>query len=135
MPQKNTSADNPLAHEAEAVAREVTERAQKATESMASLARDAAKKIDAGRSTAAEGLDSAASTIHERADDLPGGAKVQEFAHAAADRMSTSADYVRSHDVQRMVSDVERVVRNNPGPALAIAAAFGFILGRALTRD
>jgi ElaB/YqjD/DUF883 family membrane-anchored ribosome-binding protein len=135
MPHKNTSADNPLAHETEAVGREVIKGAHQATESIASLAKDAAKKIDAGRSTAAEGLDSAASTIHDRADDFPGGAKVREFAHAAADRMITGADYVRSHDVQRMVSDVETVVRNNPGPALAIAAVFGFVLGRALTRD
>jgi hypothetical protein len=26
-------------------------------------------------------------------------------------------------------------VKNNPGPALLVAAAFGFVLGRALTRD
>ena len=61
--------------------------------------------------------------------------KVQEFAHAAADRLSTGADYVRSHDASRMMTDVETVVKNNPGRALALAAAFGFIVGRALSRD
>jgi hypothetical protein len=61
-----------------------------------------------------------------RADQLPGGPKVQEFANAAAERLSTTADYMRSHDAKRMLSDVERVVKNNPGPSLVIAAAFGF---------
>jgi hypothetical protein len=34
-----------------------------------------------------------------------------------------------------MMADVETAVKNNPGPALLIAAAFGFLLGRALNRD
>jgi hypothetical protein len=33
------------------------------------------------------------------------------------------------------MSDVESVVSKNPGPALLIAAAFGFLVGRAITRD
>ena len=63
------------------------------------------------------------------------GQKVQQFAHVAAERLSTTADYMRSHDAKRMLADVERVVKNNPGPSLVIAAAFGFVIGRALTRD
>jgi hypothetical protein len=34
-----------------------------------------------------------------------------------------------------MLADVERVVKNNPGPSLAIAAVFGFLIGRSLTRS
>ena len=33
------------------------------------------------------------------------------------------------------MADVETVVKNNPGPALLVAAVCGFMLGRALTRD
>jgi len=33
------------------------------------------------------------------------------------------------------MADVETMVKNNPGPALLIAATFGFVLGRALSRD
>jgi ElaB/YqjD/DUF883 family membrane-anchored ribosome-binding protein len=68
-------------------------------------------------------------------DQLPGGPKVQQLAQTAAERLSTTADYIRSHDPKRMLADVERVVMNNPGPSLVIAAAFGFVVGRALTRD
>jgi hypothetical protein len=30
---------------------------------------------------------------------------------------------------------IETVVRNNPGPALLIAAALGFVVGRGFVRD
>ena len=102
---------------------------------MTDAAGDAAAAIDDSRSTAADGLDTAASALHDRADDLPGGETVRNVARATADRLSTSADYVRSHDAKRMMADVETFVKSNPGPALAVAAAFGFLLGRALSRD
>ena len=67
--------------------------------------------------------------------DLPGGETVRNVARATADRLGSSAEYVRSHDAKRMMADVESFVKSNPGPALAVAAAFGFLLGRALSRD
>jgi len=104
-------------------------------ESMSDIARTATQTVDDGRKTAAERLGSAASAVRDRADQLPGGPKVQQFAHAAADRLNTTADYMRSHDAKHMLADVKGVVKNNPGPSLVIAAAFGFVLGRAFTRD
>lgn len=91
--------------------------------------------FDEGRSRAADTLDSAADTLKDQARNLPGGERVSEFAHAAANRIGKAADYVRENDVRRMMSDVESVVSKNPGPALLIAAAFGFLVGRAITRD
>lgn len=98
-------------------------------------ARTAAEKIDQSRSGAADQLENAAAAVHDAADGLPGGERVKEFAHGAADQLHGTADYVRSHDVNRMMADVETVVKNNPGPALLVAAAFGFLLGRVLTSD
>jgi ElaB/YqjD/DUF883 family membrane-anchored ribosome-binding protein len=132
MPTKNTTADNSMADTAAAFGQDLAERASGA---MSDVAHTATKKVDEGRSMAADRLESAASTVHERADDLPGGQRVKEFANAAADRLSTTADYMRTHDAKRMMEDVETMVKNNPGPALLFAAAFGFMLGRALTRD
>ena len=119
MASRNTSTDNPIADKAASFGQELVDRA-----------------VDAGRSMAADRLEGAASTVHERADELPGGPRGEGVGvHTAADRLSTAADYIRDHDAKRMMSDVETVVKNNPGPALLIAAAFGFVLGRALTRD
>ena len=102
---------------------------------VASVGRAAAEKIDANRQGAASGLESAASSLHEKADGLPGGEKVSELAHATADKLEATAEYVRDNDVSGMAADLERVVRKNPGPALLCAAGIGFLVGRALSRD
>ena len=117
------------------VAAELSERASQLKDRVSGMARTAVDTIDRNRSTTADGLETAASTLHGRADRLPGGEKVSEFAHAAADRLSTTAGYVRTHDLNRMGKDVQTLVRNNPGPSLLVAAVFGFLLGRAVTRD
>jgi ElaB/YqjD/DUF883 family membrane-anchored ribosome-binding protein len=135
MPNRNPSADNSLKDSAEVIGERAPNRVDDAKESMSDMTQTATDKVNEGREMTADRLENAASTVHERADQLPGGPKVKEFAHAAADQLSTTADYLRSHDAARMRADVESLVKNNPGPALAVAAAFGFLLGRALSRD
>jgi hypothetical protein len=132
MASKHTSADSP---QTGTFGQEAVDRAREAKDAMFDAARAATRSVDEGRTVAAERLEGVASTIEERADSLPGGHKVKEFAQVAADRLSTTADYMRSHDVRGMMTDVETVVRNNPGPALLVAAALGFMVGRALARD
>jgi ElaB/YqjD/DUF883 family membrane-anchored ribosome-binding protein len=99
------------------------------------LGRTAASTVDENRDAAASGLQSAASTLHEKADSLPGGEKVTTLAHSAADTLSSTADYVREHDVNSMMSDLERLVKNNPGPSLLAAAVIGFLVGRTFASD
>ena len=135
MPNKTTQGSNPTAADVRTAGRDITERARNAAASVTDAAGDAAAALDDSRSTAADGLDAAASALHDKAADLPGGETVRNVARATADRLSTGADYVRSHDTKRMMADVESFVKSNPGPALAVAAAFGFLLGRALSRD
>jgi hypothetical protein len=84
---------------------------------------------------AASGLESAASALHERADSLPGGERVASAAHTAASALGSTADYVRENDLKSMMADMQRLVKNNPGPALLTAAALGFLIARTLSRD
>ena len=135
MPNTTTQGSHPTAADVGTAAREVTEGARNAATSMADAARDAAATIDESRSTAADGLDAAASALHDRAADLPGLETVRTVARVTAERLGSSAEYVRTHDAKRMMADVQSFVKSNPGPALAVAAAFGFLLGRALCRD
>lgn len=95
----------------------------------------AADRIDENRSTAAGGLDSAASALHRSADSLPGGESVKGAAHTAADALSSTADYVRENDVKSMLADVQKLVKANPGPALLTAAVLGFLVARAFSHD
>jgi ElaB/YqjD/DUF883 family membrane-anchored ribosome-binding protein len=115
------------------VADQMSDVASHAKEKAAELGRTAANKIDEQRDTAASGLQSAASTLHAGADRLPGGETVTSLAHTAADTLTSTADYVREHDVNRMMADVERLVRNNPGPSLVAAAVVGFLVGRSFS--
>jgi ElaB/YqjD/DUF883 family membrane-anchored ribosome-binding protein len=62
------------------------------------------------------------------------GQKASDAAHRAADAVGTAADYV--HDNSRsMLAHIQRIVKNNPGPALLTAAALGFLIARTFSRD
>ena len=96
----------------------------------------AADKVDSNRAVAADGLEGAAETLHQRADQLhQGGEKFSDIAHTAADKISATAEYVRSNDLNAMMDDVHTIVKKNPGPALAVAAGLGFLVARAFSRD
>lgn len=118
-----------------AVSEKASDAATQVKDKASDIGRTAAEKIDKNRDSAASGIETAAATLHEKAESLPGGEKVTKLAHATADKLSSTADYVREHDVNSMMQDVERLVKNNPGPALLAAAAIGFLVGRAFSND
>ena len=89
----------------------------------------AAQRADRARVSAASGLDTVATTLHKRGDN------VASAAHHAADAVHHGAEYLRANDVETMVGDLMDTVRRNPGPALLGAAAIGFVLARLLSRD
>ena len=119
----------------ESMRAEAAEKVREAGAAMSDAASRTGEKIDEHRSTLADKLDSTASTIRDGAEDLAGGSRARDLAEGTASRLGSAADYVRSHDANRMMGDLEHVVKQNPGPALVVAAAFGFLLGRALARD
>jgi ElaB/YqjD/DUF883 family membrane-anchored ribosome-binding protein len=133
MSTKTTSFDEPTTRRS--VTEKVSDAAAEVKEKVADLGRTAADKINENRSAAASNLEKAASTVHENAASLPGGEKVAELAHSTADKLTTTAEYVRDHDVNRMMADVERLVKNSPGPALLIAGVIGFLVGRAFSSN
>ena len=120
---------------ASSTADQLADRATQVKERVSDMARTAAETIDDNRETTARGLQTAASALRDRADSLPGGERVTGVAHAAADKLSNTADYVRDHDLNRMKSDVFNLVKSNPGPSLMVAAVIGFLVGRSLSRN
>jgi hypothetical protein len=109
------------------------DRASKVRARASDIGHKAAASIDDKRDTVARGMDSAASTLRDRAEAMPGG-KVARAAHGAAGAMETAADYVREHDVQGMITDVREGVKRHPGVTLLTAAAVGFLLARTFSR-
>jgi ElaB/YqjD/DUF883 family membrane-anchored ribosome-binding protein len=117
------------------VGEKLADAASQAKEKVTDLGRTAADKINQNRDAAASSLDSVASSIHQKAESLPGGEKVSSLAHSTADSLKSTASYVRKKDLNAMMSDVEHLVKNNPGTSLLAAAVVGFLVGRAFSND
>lgn len=123
------------ANEASTLTEKISDTATQLKDKVADLGRSAADLVDENRAATASGLQSAATAIHERAGSLPGGERISGLAHDAAGKLSSTADYVRDSNVNKMMADVETLVKNNPGPSLIAAAVIGFLVGRAFSSD
>jgi len=136
MPDTNYGYENETTH----LADQASDLAQRTKESIADSAktmkdktqefgRAAVSKIEENRVMAAGALHNAANGLHQSAAKLP---NVPDMAHSAAEKVDAVASYMEGHNTRQMMADVESVVTRNPGPSLLIAAAFGFLMGRAL---
>ncbi|PWU01064.1 MAG: hypothetical protein C5B51_23780 [Terriglobia bacterium] len=142
MPKRSASLEDPdmmgdQSEEStvERVKSAVSDTAENAKSKVEVLGRTVQGKIDENREPAAQKLQDVASTLHQKADSLPGGEKVASLAHGAADKVQATAEYIREHDVQDMAAGVENFVRRHPGQSLVAAVAIGFLLGRAFKSD
>ena len=106
-----------------------------AKQKVSEAGRQASDQLDEKRETAADALHSTASAIHEKAENLPGGETVENLAHSAADKLETTAGYIRKHDFSAMFSDIQNVLKRNPVPSVLIAASIGFLIGRRFRED
>jgi ElaB/YqjD/DUF883 family membrane-anchored ribosome-binding protein len=106
----------------------VQDAANQATSKIADLGRKTVSQIDSTREPIADTLDKSASSLHET------GESAARAAHATADKLQSTADYVRKNDVQAMVGDITDFAKQYPGPCLAVAVGLGFLLGRFLGR-
>jgi hypothetical protein len=88
---------------------------------------DANSKRDAIANT----LDRAGAKLHTAADTLPGGERVAEIAHGAADKLEASGQYLHEHGAKEMMDDLEKLVRAHPGKSLLAVALLGVLVGRA----
>jgi ElaB/YqjD/DUF883 family membrane-anchored ribosome-binding protein len=132
---KTTHPTESFSEKAAAIGDTASDMASQVKDKAADLGRTATHAIDENRGAAATGLDKAASVLRDNAQSLPGGEKLSSVARSAADTLSSTAGYVRTHDANRMMTDVEALVKNNPGPSLLAAAAIGFLVGRAFSND
>ena len=111
------------------------ETAGRAQEKAQEARRNLENKLDQSRASAAERLHGAASALHRKADNLPGGETAANWAHSAADRMHTTADYIREHGVRDMMGEVKAFVRRHPGGSLVGALVVGFFIARRFRSD
>jgi ElaB/YqjD/DUF883 family membrane-anchored ribosome-binding protein len=139
MPDTNygyENESNKIADQAADLARKtkesISETAKTVKDRTQDFGRTAVNKIEENRVSAASALHNAASSLHQSADKLP---NVPEMAHSTAEKVEAVATYMEGHDTRQMMAEMEAVVKRNPGPSLLIAAAFGFLMGRALRNN
>ena len=109
---------------------------------MASQAKDKAgqaadavsEKLGQQRENAADTLVRVASTMHEKADSVPGGTKAVNLTHSMANGIESTASYLRDHDFKQMGKDATNICRRYPTQSVIAALAFGFLLGRSARR-
>ena len=86
------------------------------------------------KSTVADKLQTAAETLHQKAERSGQQTEFSAFGHRAASWLERSADYINEMEPQRLKSDIENQVRRNPGRSLLIAGVVGLALGGLLRR-
>lgn len=135
MPNNSTTFGNYAADEASTLGDKLSDSVSQVKDKVSSLGTAAANKIDENREAAAAGLKRAASSMHENAGSMSGGDQLTSMAHSAADALDSTGNWFRDHDSTRMMADVSRLVKNNPGPSLIAAVVVGFLFGRAFTSN
>lgn len=80
------------------------------------------------------GLHDSASEFLKEAGQPPVSA-LGSLVDGARDGLDAAAEYARTTDGKQMLATLETFIKNNPGVSLAVAAAFGFVVGRSIRRD
>ena len=102
----------------------VADKAEEAKSKVADFGRRTREQLDSQRQPMADTLNRTASTLHSQSD------KAAAMGHTAADKLETTAEYLRQNDMKAMMSDVNDLARKYPTQTLAVAVGVGFLLGR-----
>lgn len=84
------------------------------------------------KTTVADKLHGAAQMLQEKAARDDSATQWGQMGQRAGDWLNQSADYINDLEPQRLRTDIENQVRQNPGRSLLIAGAAGLLLGRLL---
>lgn len=84
--------------------------------------------VDTGMDKAAQGLESAAEKMRGRAEEDTGVRSTVE--EKAADAMGKTAEYLKEHDSQELIHELEEFVKAHPIQAAAGALVAGYVLAK-----
>jgi hypothetical protein len=80
-------------------------------------------------SAVADQLHSAADALRKKVEASGASPTVTRYGRQASSMLDSSADYVRSIDLERVDRQIRDEVRRNPGRSLMIAGAIGLFAG------
>ncbi len=108
----------------------VSEFASEARDKASHAGGKAVDAIDKGLHSAGDKLRATADSL--RNTGMSGSSRLSDLSHGAASKLESTARYFQEYDTRDLMSQVEQTVRRNPGPAMAVAVAVGFLVGSAL---
>lgn len=91
-----------------------------------------ADKLDAGASKLRQRDPASAAADRAGVENESARSNMRQVETRVASGMESTADWLRSADMDQFRSGVENQVRTNPGRTLLIALGLGYLLGRAL---
>jgi hypothetical protein len=128
--QSSDSASTGVSQGAGSATGSSTTKATKPKKQSGGVAQQAEEKTDAGMQKSAEGLKKAADMARSMTEDRSG--PVGAIGSQAADVIEKGAGYLEQGDTERMIQDLEAMVRRRPMESLLIAAGAGFLLSKAM---
>lgn len=99
----------------------------------ADFGRSAADNIDRNLTKVSGALESAATSLRQRAG--AGEGTMPQIARTAAEKLDGTARYFREHDTRQMAESVGSTVRRHPGASLMAALGIGFLIGLSMKRE
>lgn len=91
------------------------------------------------RATVADRLESGADKVRQRSSDADvkgvtseTRARLERAGHKVAAGMDSTAEWVRTADVEKVRTGIEDQIRTRPGRSILIALGLGFVIGRLL---
>jgi hypothetical protein len=110
--------------------RQPTQLMDKAKEQIEPGMEKARESADAGMDKAAEGLESAAERLKGMTEEKQGAPA--QAGIKLAEGMESAATYLKEHNSDELLKDLESYVKHHPAQALAGAIFAGFLVGRML---
>lgn len=93
-------------------------------------------RVDAGMEKAADGIDKLVGVVRDKGNQFgqSSGAAgtVGSVATAAADKLEGASQYLQGTDAERIMDDLEALIRRKPVESLLVAAGVGFVFAKAL---
>lgn len=118
------------ADKAKQVATDLKQASRDAQHKAEAVASDVNQKADETLTTAGEKMEDLASVVREKAPD----GKLGEMAATTADKLEEGGRYLQDADLDRIRTDLERVIRERPIESLLVGLGLGYLFARASRR-
>lgn len=128
----DTGARNSDGSKTEDMKQRLADVSSQARDKASELGRSAKESIDRNFRNAAGALEGAAAKIRARVPQGEG--RASGIAGTTAEKLDSTARYLREHDTSDLFKSFENWARRHPGAALGTAAGIGLMLGMSLSR-